>query len=77
MCSNEVDDSEIGRESNFVVVTRDSEGWQCYRSGIKVDIFTPKSDPLKTELKNKYDKYTGTHSSQCVGQHSQLTVTDW
>ena len=31
MCSAEGHDSQIGKESNFVVVTRDSEGLQCYQ----------------------------------------------
>ena len=73
MCSAEVDDSEIGRESNFVVVTRDSEGMQCYQGDdeIKVDVFTPEGDPLKTDLKNTKDgRYSVAYTPQCVGQHS-------
>ena len=41
MCLIEVNDSEIVRESNVVVLTRDSDGLQCYQEDdeIKVDIF--------------------------------------
>ncbi|XP_015776739.1 PREDICTED: E3 ubiquitin-protein ligase TRIM71-like [Acropora digitifera] len=69
----EFDDSEIGRESNVVVVTRDSEGLQCYQRDdkIKVDILTSEGDHLKTELRDSNDgKYTVTYTPQCVGQHS-------
>ncbi|XP_074612082.1 E3 ubiquitin-protein ligase TRIM71-like [Acropora palmata] len=73
MCLAEFDDSEIGRESNGVVVTRDSEGLQCYQldDQIKVDILTAEGDHLKTEVKDSKDgKYTVTYTPQCVGQHS-------
>ena len=73
MCLAGGHDSEIGRESEFVVITRDSEGLQFYEEDdqIKVDILTPGSDHLKTELKdNKDGKYTVTYTPQCVGQHT-------
>ena len=73
MCLAEFDNSEIGKESNVVVVTRDSEELQCYQldDQIKVDILTAEGDPLKTELKDSKDgKYTVTYIPQCVGQHS-------
>ncbi|XP_015777298.1 PREDICTED: E3 ubiquitin-protein ligase TRIM71-like [Acropora digitifera] len=73
MCLAEFDDSEIGRESNVVVVTRDSGGLQCYQQDdqIKVDILTAEGDHLKTELKDSKDgKYTVTYTPQCVGHHS-------
>ena len=72
MCLAEFDDSEIGRESNFVVVTRDSEGLQCYQPDdqIKVNILSPEGDYLKTELHDSKDgKYTVIYTPQCVGQH--------
>ncbi|XP_015777299.1 PREDICTED: E3 ubiquitin-protein ligase TRIM71-like [Acropora digitifera] len=73
MCLAEFDDSEIGRESNVVVVTRDSGELQCYQRDdqIKVDILTAEGDHLKTELKDSKDgKYTVTYTPQCVGRHS-------
>ncbi|XP_015779100.1 PREDICTED: E3 ubiquitin-protein ligase TRIM71-like [Acropora digitifera] len=73
MCSVGFDYSEIGRESKFVVVTRDSDGLQCYQLNdqFKVDILTPEGDHLKTVLKDSKDgKYTVTYTPQCVGQHS-------
>ena len=73
MCLAEFDDSEIGRESNFVVVTRDSEGLQCYQldDQIKIDILTSEGDHLKTELRDSKDgKYTVRYTPQCAGQHS-------
>ena len=73
MCLTEYYDSETGKESKFVVVTRDSEGLQCYQEDdqIKVDILTPEGDHLRTELKDSKDgKYIVTYSPQCVGQHS-------
>ena len=73
MCLAVFDDSEIGRESNVVVVTSDSEGLQCYQldDQIEVDILTTEGDHLKTELKDSNDgKYTVTYTPQCVGRHS-------
>ena len=73
MCSAEGHDSEVEKQSSFVVVTRDSEGFQCYQQDdqIKVDILTPESDHLKTELKDRKDgQFVVTYIPQCVGQHS-------
>ena len=73
MCLAEYHDSETGKESKFVIVTRDSEGLQCYQQDdqIKVDILTPEGDHLRTELKHSRDgKYIVTCTPQCVGQHS-------
>ena len=73
MCLAEFDDNEIGRESNFVVVTRDSEGLKCYQPDdqIKINILTPEGDHLKTELKDSKDgRYTVIYTPQCVNQHS-------
>ena len=72
MCLAEGHDSEVEKQSTFVVVTRDSEGFQYYQQGdqIKVDILTPEGDYLKTELKDRKDgKFTVTYIPQCVGQH--------
>ena len=72
LCFTEGLDSEMGKESTFVVVTRDSEGLQCYQQDdqIKIDILTPEGDHLKPELKDgKNGKYTVTYTPQCVGQH--------
>ena len=66
-------DHEIGKEATFVVVTRDSDGLQCYQQNdkIKVDILTPEGDHLKPELKDSKDgKYTVTYTPQCVLRHS-------
>ena len=71
MCLAECQDSQIGKESNFVVVTRDSQGLQCYQQDdlVNVDILTPEGDHLTTEVKNSKDgKYTVTYTPQCVGQ---------
>ena len=73
MCLIEVNDSEIGRESNVVVFTRDSDGLQCYQEDdeIKVDILTTDGDHLKTELKDSKDgKYTVTYTPQFSGPHN-------
>ena len=73
MCSVEFGYSEIGRESKFVVVTRDSDGLQCYQLNdqIKVDNLTAEGNHLQTELQDSKDgKYTVTYTPQCVGQHS-------
>ena len=73
MCLAEFDDSEIGRESHFVVVTRDSEGLKCYQPDdqIKVNIFTSEGDHLKTELKDSKDgRYTVIYTPPFVNLHS-------
>ena len=71
----EVDNQEVVREktvANFIIVTRDSGGKQCYHEDdqVKVNIITPAGDQLETEIKNSKDgKYTVTYTPQCVGQH--------
>ena len=72
LCLAEIHESEVGKESSFVVLTRDSEGLQCYQQDdqIKVDIFPAKGDHLKTELEDRKDgKYIVTYTPQCGGQH--------
>ena len=59
-------------ETNFTIVTRDSDGLQCYEEHdqVKVDILSPAGDQLKTEVKDTKDgKYIVTYTPQCAGQH--------
>ena len=59
-------------ETNFTIVTRNSDGEQCYHEEdvIKVNILSPAGDQLETEIKDTKDgKYTVTYTPQCVGQH--------
>ena len=71
----EVNNQEVVREktvANFIIVTRDSGGKQCYHEDdqVKVNIITPADDQLETEIKDTKDgKYTVTYTPQCVGQH--------
>ena len=71
----EVDNQELVREktvANFIIVTRDSSGKQCYHvdDQVNVNIITPADDQLETEIKDTKDgKYTVTYTPQCVGQH--------
>ena len=71
----EVDNQELVREktvANFSIVTRDSDGKQCYHEDdqVKVNILTPANDQLETEIEDAKDgKYTVTYTPQCVGQH--------
>ena len=58
--------------ANFIIVTRDSGGKQCYHEDdqVKVNIITPAGDQLETEIKDTKDgKYTVTYTPRCVGQH--------
>ena len=70
-----MDKQELVREktiANFIIVTRDSGGKQCYHEDdqVKVNIITPANDQLKAEIKDTKDgKYTVTYTPQCVGQH--------
>ncbi|XP_068726777.1 E3 ubiquitin-protein ligase TRIM71-like [Montipora capricornis] len=61
------------KETYFVIVTKDSEGFQCYEHDdkIKVDILTPEGDQLKTDIRDttKDGNYTVTYTPQCAGQH--------
>ena len=60
------------KETYFVIVTKDSEEFQCYQQDdkIKVNILTPEGDQLKTDIKDTEDgKYTVTYTPQCGGQH--------
>ena len=59
-------------ETNFTIVTRNSDGEQSYQEEdvIKVNILSPAGDQLETEIKDTKDgKYTVTYTPQCVGQH--------
>ena len=59
-------------ETNFTIVTRNSDGEQCYHEEdvIKVNILRPAGDQLETEIKDSKDgKYTLTYTPQCVRQH--------
>ena len=59
-------------ETNFTIVTQNSEGEQCYheKDAIKVNILSPAGDQLETEIEDTKDgKYTVTYTPQCVGQH--------
>ena len=59
-------------ETNFTIVTRNSDGEQCYheKDVIKVSILSPAGVQLETEIKDTKDgKYTVTYTPQCVGQH--------
>ena len=61
-----------GKETNFTIVTRDSDGLQGYQESddIKVHILTPAGDQLKTDRKDTKDgRYTVTYTPQCAGQH--------
>ena len=60
------------KETYFVIVTKDSEGFQCYQQDdkIKVNILTPEGDHLKTDIKDTKDgKYTVTYTPESAGQH--------
>ena len=59
-------------ETNFTIVTRNSDGKQFYHEDdqVKVNISAPADDQLETEIKDTKDgKYTVTYTPQCVGQH--------
>ena len=61
-----------GKETHFTIVTRDSDGLQCYQESdvIKVHILTPAADQLKTDVKDSKDgRYTVTYTPQSAGQH--------
>ena len=67
--SKEVDER---KDKYFVIVTKDSEGLQCYEQDdkIRVDILTSEGDQLKTDIKDTKDgKYTVTYTPQFAGQH--------
>ena len=59
-------------ETDFTIVTRNSDEKQCYQEKdvVKVNILNPAGDQLETEIKDSKDgKYTVTYTPQCVGQH--------
>ena len=59
-------------ETNYTIVTRDSDGLQCYQENddIKVHILTQAGDQVKTDMKDTKDgRYTATYTPQSAGQH--------
>ncbi|KAL9983985.1 hypothetical protein ACROYT_G006235 [Oculina patagonica] len=84
-CEKEIEEKA---KTSFTIVTRDSDGIQCYQGDdhIKVDIQTPTGNELKTEIKDSKDgKYTVTYTPENVGQYrveievngQPLTVSPW
>ena len=65
-------DTEEKTETSFTIVTRDSNGIQCYNGDdhIKVDIESPTGSKSTTEITDSKDgKYTVTYRPECVGQY--------
>ena len=59
-------------ETNFTIVTRNSDGEQCYheKDVIKVSILSPAGVQVETEIKDTKDgKYKVTFTPQYVGEH--------
>ena len=66
------EETEERKEVCVVIVTKDSEGLQCYQQDdkIKLDISTSEGDQLKTGIKDTKDgKYTVRYTPQSAGQH--------
>jgi len=65
-------ESEEKTERSFTIITRDSNGIQCYNEDdhIKVDIESPTGSKSTTEITDSKDgKYTVTYRPECVGQY--------
>ena len=65
-------ETEEKTETIFTIVTRDSNGKQCYNGDdhIKVDIESPTGSKSSTEITDSKDgKYTVTYRPECVGQY--------
>ena len=65
-------ETEEKTETNFAIITRDSDGKQCYNEDdyVQVDIKTPAGDKLETEIEDNGDGlYTVTYTPDCVGIH--------
>ena len=65
-------DTEEKTETSFTIITRDSNGMQCYNGDdhIKVDIESPAGSKSTMEITdNKDGSYTVTYRPECVGQY--------
>ena len=65
-------DTEEKTETSFTIITRDSNGIQCYNGDdhIQVDIESPTGSKLTTKITDSKDgKYTVTYRPECVGQY--------
>ena len=65
-------ETEEKTETSFTILTRDSNGIQCYNGDdhIKVDIKTPTGSKSTSEITDSKDgKYTVTYRPECVGQY--------
>ena len=65
-------DTEEKTETSFTIITRDSNGIQCYNGDdhIQVDIESPTGSKLTTEITDSKDgKYTVTYRPECVGHY--------
>ena len=73
MCEKETEQKTV---TNFAIITRDSDGKQCYNEDdhIQVNIKTPTEGNLETDIKDKTNGwYTVTYTPDCVGIH-QVTI---
>jgi len=81
-------DTEEKTERSFTIITRDSNGIQCYNGDdhIKVDIESPTGSKSTTEITDSKDgKYTVKYRPECVGQYrvgieingQPLTCSPW
>ena len=65
-------ETEEKTETRFTIVTRDSNGVQCYNEDdhIKVDIASPTGSKSTTEITDSKDgNYTVTYTPECAGQY--------
>jgi len=65
-------ETEEKTQTKLTIVTRDSEGIQCYNGDdhIKVDIESPTGSKSTTEITDSKDgKYTVMYTPKCVGQY--------
>ena len=65
-------ETEVKTETSFTIITRDSNGIQCYNGDddIKVDIESPTGSKSITEITDGTDgKYIVTYRPECVGQY--------
>ena len=68
-CEKEIEEKT---ETSFTIVTRDSDGNQCYHEDdqIKVDIQAASNEKMKTEIEDSKDgKYTVTYTPEYAGQY--------
>jgi len=76
---NGLEEAEVGREANFTITTKDSEGKQCYNENDKLAVrlrTSSEEDPIELAIRDRKDgKYNVAYTLCCVYYECRVEIT--